>query len=105
MGNISEIIFREDMAAQNAAEYIDDLDCGRPLGSVAYDYAREQITKAVGALVCLHGWWERTGADTARLNIELDKVELMRKEISQMVSGVASYRLGPTFRTVDKDDE
>jgi hypothetical protein len=29
----------------------------------------------------------------------------MRKEISQMVSGVASYRLGPTFRTVDKDDE
>jgi hypothetical protein len=36
MGNISEKIFREDMAAQNAAEYIDDLDCGRPLGSVAY---------------------------------------------------------------------
>ena len=103
MGKINESIFREDMALRNAVEYLDDLDAGKPLPSVTYDYAREQVKKALGALLSYNGWWERTSDITARLTLKMPMIEKLHEQVNVMIDVIMVPRLGYTFKPVEPD--
>lgn len=90
--DVNETIFRNAFALRNQPQYIDDLDAGSPLSSVARDYATVELHKCFEALVCGHRIWKMAdGKNEAWAEVTVAEAEQVAGELAEIAESIASY--------------
>lgn len=105
MKNVNEIFFRQALRLRNQPEYIDDLDAGAPLESVARDYVANCAQKAIEALICARGGWYVCDADTAERSLKPSDLYGIVGEIGDIVRSELGRYTGTVHRPIDEEDE
>jgi hypothetical protein len=98
---INERFFREDMENLGAREYLDDLDSGRMLRTVAYNFATEEIKRAIAALVQSRQMWRETTENTAKLRLGQPEFNEICDQIFSIANKEVGARLGYRYRMID----
>lgn len=90
--DVNETIFRNAVGLRNMPQYIDDLDAGAPLSSVARDYATVELHKCFEALVCGHKIWKMAdGKNEAWAEVTLAEAKRVAGELAEIAESIASY--------------
>ncbi len=90
--DVNETIFRNAVGLRNQPQYIDDLDAGAPLSSVARDYATVELHKCFEALVCGHRVWKKAaGKNEACAEVTAAEAERVAAELAEIARSIASF--------------
>jgi hypothetical protein len=90
--DVNETIFRNALGLRNQPQYIDDLDAGAPISSVARDYATVELHKCFEALVCGHKIWKMAdGKNEAWAEVTVAEAKQVAGELAEIAESIASY--------------
>lgn len=102
--DVNEKIFRRMLALTGAEEYIDDLDAGSPLKTVARDYVDNRLYRVAEALSCAAGLWQEEGDDKAVLDMTKHDMFLLNLDCQRQMLNVIRGRFsGKVARSLDDE--
>lgn len=102
--DVNEKIFRRMLALTGAEEYIDDLDAGSPLKTVAKDYVDNRLYRVAEALSCAAGLWREEGDDKATLDLTKHDMFLLNLDCQRQILNVLRDRFsGKMTRSLDDE--
>lgn len=102
--DVNEKIFRRMLALTGAEEYIDDLDAGSPLKTVAKDYVDNRLYRVAEALSCAAGLWREEGDGKAILDMTKRDIFQLNLDCQRQILNVLRDRFsGKMTRSLDDE--